>query len=163
MHHLLFIDVDLYSDTLKEQVLRFRSLVPHIPTIWTSTVEFPSDFLQNFAALPHDPIFTKPDTDASLNAYSSEGEHLLDYLKKQNITLASVGGATFYGCLLGGIQDLRSLNIYTQCMIDLTDYNELARSDYLEGHTDWNKNNIHCTTSIQVLHQISQATTKLTM
>lgn len=154
MKAVFIIDFELFDDRLKRDIALFRRLIPpHIPVIWTITSEEskkPEEkdgFYQG-----RDLIFTKPDTDASLDtAADHNGMLLMDHLRRTQITEGYVGGATYYGCILEGAKSLRSISIAPSLMRDLTDFRDLEEYEHEEAASDFAKAGIPVTDSRQVL------------
>lgn len=154
MKAVFIIDFELFSDPLKADIALFRQKIPpHIPVIWTITSEEATKpgrydgFYQE-----RDRIFTKPDTDATFKtAVDQNGTKLMDYLRHSQITEGYACGATYYGCVMGGAESLRSAGITPAIMRDLTDFDELEAYDHEEAAEDFAKANIKITDSGRVL------------
>ena len=154
MKAVFIIDFELFSDALKAEIALFRQRIPpHIPVIWTITSEDSPKPGQKDGFYPDkDRIFTKPDIEASFDtAVDENGIKLMSYLRQSQITEGYACGATYYGCVFGGAQSLRSVGITPAIMRDLTDYDELEEYDPEEAREDFTKGSIPVTDSGRVL------------
>jgi len=146
MRAVVIIDFEAFSDDLKHRIARFREKLPsNVPVIWTITMDAPDIELpraEHGFYEGRDRIFIKPDIDASFDtAVDQNGVALMDYLPTSGITTAYTGGSTYYGCVLGGANSMKSLGITPILMRDLTDFHELDEEDHDEAREHFTKSN----------------------
>ena len=144
MNTLFVIDIECFSAQQTENIKAFREAHPEMRTIWTITgPDLPEGYPSAFGVQDHDRVYHKPDTESVLeNALSKDGENILDHVDGIDISRSYVVGATFYGCVLGAVRDLREHGLNPSVITPLTDYQELYDYDHEEGEPDWLEENV---------------------